>query len=177
MEAELIQTLGASGELRFGISPQDRSVKGYLPKWSWMNLFKAFLSDPAYWGEYESGWLHVQDHFLNGPAFGGLVATSKGVGRFLADQLSENSAIFSESTRRLFMEQQRDLKGKYVPMTAGWHVDELDGETYLYKEGGGMGFHAEMRLYPSRKLGTVLLVNSGSFNTRKNLSRLDRLVE
>ena len=38
-------------------------------------------------------------------------------------------------------------------MTLGWHVGILVGEQYFYKEGGGAGFHGEMRIYPAKGLG------------------------
>lgn len=174
MASEIFQTLGAQAELRFAPAPDRPRVKGYIPRWSWTHLLKSFVSDPVYWGEHEDGWLHIHDHFLNGPAFGGLLASAVGIGRFLTDQLAGQSPLFSGPTRDLFMQRQSDPRGKTLPMSLGWHVAELDGETYLYKEGGGLGFHAEMRLYPVRQIGSVLLVNNGTFNTRKTLSRLDR---
>lgn len=35
-------------------------------------------------------------------------------------------------------------------MTLGWHLGKTNGIAYYFKEGGGGGFHSEMRIYPSR---------------------------
>lgn len=175
MREQLFAPLAIESEMSFDSSATDRVAKGYIPRWSWMNLAKFFVSDSSYWGEYEDGWLNIRPHYLNGPAFGGLVASAQGVARFLQDQLAATSMVLSAETRVRFLEQQKNLEEKPVPMTLGWHVDQLDGTPYLYKEGGGMGYHAEMRLYPSLGLGSVMLVNSGTFNTRKTLSVIDRI--
>ena len=58
-------------------------------------------------------------------------------------------------------------------MTLGWHIDKLNGVAYYYKEGGGAGFHSEMRIYPDNGLASVIMTNKTSFNSRKILSELD----
>ncbi|HXX62256.1 MAG TPA: serine hydrolase domain-containing protein [Bacteroidota bacterium] len=137
-------------------------AKGYLKKYSWMNILKGFLVDKALIGEYEGSWLNIRDHYLNGPAFGGLITTARVVARFLQDQLKEHSALLSPATMKIFYGQQRTLSGEPVPMTLGWHIGELSGTPYYYKEGGGGGYHSEMRIYPSRHIGTVIMVNETS---------------
>jgi D-alanyl-D-alanine carboxypeptidase len=56
-----------------------------------------------------------------------------------------------------------------------WHIGELSGLRYFYKEGAGAGFHSEMRMYPSLGLATVIMANRTSFNSRKKLSRIDSI--
>ena len=58
-------------------------------------------------------------------------------------------------------------------MMLGWHIDEINGVTSYYKEGGGAGFHCEMRIYPENGLASVIMANKTSFNSRKILSELD----
>lgn len=45
-------------------------------------------------------------------------------------------------------------------MTLGWHVDKVNGTAYFFKEGGGGGFHSEMRLYRGKGIESVVMVNS-----------------
>lgn len=176
MSDEIFAKIGASNNVSFDIPTSTRSVKGYIPKWSWMNILKYFVSDSSYWGNYEGGWLHINDHYLNGPAFGGLVASARGIAAFLQDLLSESSKILSPEMKSQFLEQQKNNSGENIEMSLGWHVDTLDGTPYLFKQGGGMGFHAEMRIYPAKGFGSVLLINNGTFNSRKSLSHIDRVV-
>jgi hypothetical protein len=60
-------------------------------------------------------------------------------------------------------------------MTLGWYVGKADGAVYFFKEGGGGGFHSEMRLYPTTGIASVVMVNSAEFNSTKFLNRVDRM--
>ena len=60
-------------------------------------------------------------------------------------------------------------------MTLGWHVGRSDDAEFLFKEGGGGGFHGEMRLYPSRAIGSVVIANDTQFDASAFLSRVDRV--
>ena len=59
-------------------------------------------------------------------------------------------------------------------MTLGWHIGELDGEKYYYKEGGGAGYHCEMRLYPFQNIASIIIVNKTNFKAKKYLHLLDK---
>jgi len=165
-----------------GLSPQEAAftfvaggphAKGYLKKYSWMNIFKGFLVDESLIGDYEGSWLNIRDHYLNGPAFGGLITTARAVAKFLQDQLKEHSVLLSPATMKLLYGQQRTNSGDLVPMTLGWHIGELSGTPYYYKEGGGGGYHSEMRLYPSRHIGTVIMVNETSASCTDTQDEVD----
>lgn len=83
--------------------PDDRHhASDYVAKYSFTNLAKSFLIDRALVGEYEGRWLSIRSHYVNGAAFGGLVGTARGFGKFLQDQLAAHSRIFNDSTRSLF---------------------------------------------------------------------------
>lgn len=164
-----------------GLSPQDidfavrdptRHASGYLARYSLLNLFKKFLLDKELWGEYEGEWLRLRDHYVNGPAFGGLIGSARAFSSFLRDQLQPASALFSPNTKRLLESQQTIRTGKPIPMTLGWHLGYARGEAFFFKEGGGGGFHCEMRHYP-RALGSVVMVNSTQFKTSRLLNQVD----
>jgi hypothetical protein len=46
---------------------------------------------------------------------------------------------------------------------------------YLFKEGGGGGFHSEMRLYPQLGIGTIVMANSTTFNSTRFLNHTDNV--
>jgi CubicO group peptidase (beta-lactamase class C family) len=160
-------------ELSYRIVDPAAHASGYLEKYSLINLIKRWLIDSELIGEYSGRWLQIRDHYLNGPAFGGLVGSSTGVARFLRDQLCDSPRIFSRTTRDLFFGQQRTASGP-IPMTLGWHIGVLDAARYFFKEGGGGGFHCMMRLYPERKLGTVVMANATNVDVKRSLDRADR---
>jgi CubicO group peptidase (beta-lactamase class C family) len=174
--AHIFAPLGITeSEMGFTIPAAGQHAKGYLKKWSLMNLVKGLVTDSRFFGGYENGWLEVLPHYPNGPAFGGIIGTARGFGKFLQDQLRESSVLLKPETKNLLCLPQHSNDGKPLSMTLGWHVDELNGVHYHYKEGGGAGYHGEMRIYPAQGIASVVLTNSTGFNSRKLLSRLDEL--
>ena len=161
-------------EMDFSIPDESRHANGYLKKYSLMNLVKGFVIDRKFVGSYEGNWLRLNSHYLNGPAFGGLIGTARGFGRFLQDQLRVESVLFGLKSKSLLETRQTDGAGRPIPMTLGWHVGETHGVAYFFKEGGGGGFHCEMRIYPTQGIASVVLVNSTEFSTTEFLNRVDR---
>jgi len=73
----------------------------------------------------------------------------------------------------LLFQKQKDNKGNGINMTLGWHISENANETFYFKEGGGAGFHSEMRIYPKHKIGSIAMTNSIGFNVKKYLNETD----
>jgi CubicO group peptidase (beta-lactamase class C family) len=160
----------------FRISSQKKYATGYLSRFSLMNIFKGFVADSKFWHHYEKSWLKIEPCYVNGPGFGGLFANSHMLCTLISDLLKENPQILSLKSKELLFTQQLSNNGKPFPMSLGFHIDSLNGFQYFYKEGGDMGFHAEMRIYPFLNRGSVLLTNSGSFQARKRLTELDQTI-
>ena len=78
-----------------------RHAKGYLAKYSLMNLAKGFVTDRAVWGEYEGNWLHIKDAYVNGPSFGGAIGSAKAFSAILQDLLAERSVLLGENFKPL----------------------------------------------------------------------------
>ena len=171
----VLAPLGISGaDLGYAIPDPLRHAQGYLEKYSFLNLAKPLLIDREFLGDYEGPWLRIEPHYLNGPAFGGLVGTARGFGKLLQDELRPQSALFDRATRNLFYASQRTATGRVVPMTLGWHVGDLGGIPFFYKEGGGGGFHCEMRVYRAAGVATVVMTNATRFDVKGCLNSLDR---
>jgi len=162
-------------ELGYTIPDPQRHAAGYLEKYSWINLFKRFLVDPALIGDYEGDWVRIRSHYVNGPAFGGLVGTARAFASFLQDQLRHRSRLLDDATRSLFYTPQQIASGALIPMTLGWHVAPNQRRSYFYKEGGGGGFHCLMHLYPGNGVGTVVMTNATGFDVNRCLDSLDWL--
>jgi D-alanyl-D-alanine carboxypeptidase len=170
----VLQPLGITPrELAYVVPSFRDHAKGYLEKYSLTNLVKRLLISRELIGGYEGRWLHIRGHYVNGAAFGGLVGTARGVGKFLQDQLRPHSVLFGDATRELFFAPQRTTRGVDIPMTLGWHIGALEGVRLFYKEGGGGGFHSMMRLYPSSRIATVLMTNATVFDVGKLLDGID----
>lgn len=176
VKANILAPLSISThEVDFDIPNLDRHVKGYLAKYSFMNLVKGFLLDSKFWNGYEGNWLLINNLIINGPSFGGLIGTAGGFARFLKDQLQAESALLKPETKQLLETQQSDNRGKPIPMTLGWHVGETDNVAYYFKEGGGGGYHSEMRLYPQNGIASVVMVNRTNFSSTNFLNRVDKV--
>ena len=59
-------------------------------------------------------------------------------------------------------------------MTLGWHIGSAGDLRYFFKEGGGAGFHREMRVYPELRIASVVIANNASFNVKRFLNTADR---
>lgn len=171
---EVLTPLGiSSSELGYAVRDPALHATGYLEKYSFLNLVKRLVLDEGLIGEYDGRWLRLNPHYVDGPAFGGLVGTAGGFGKFLQDQLRPTSVLFGEDARGVFYRPEHTVDGTEIPMTPGWHVAEVDGVRHFYKEGGGGGFHCVMRLYPDQGIGTVVLTNATAFDVTGLLDALD----
>jgi len=162
-----------SDEISFQIVDSNKYAKGYLKKWSLMNIYSRFFVDSSVLGNYEASWLHINNVYLNGPSFGGAIGTARAFSRILQNFLSEKPKLLEIETRQFLYAQQKNSDDEDIEMTLGWHIGELNGDFYYYKEGGGAGFHSEMRIYPKKGIASVLMTNRTSLNSKKMLSRLD----
>jgi len=175
MEKNIFGRLGMpSPEIGFVVPSPLHHAKGYIPKYSFMNLVKSLLIDPRFLGSYEDRWFHIRNHYLNGPAYGGIVASGRAVAVFLQDQLKSRSVLFSSETKELFYQQQKNNRGKPVPMTLGWHIGNAKGRSYYYKEGGGGGFHGEMRIFQEKGIAAIAVANDATFRAGKFLDMAGR---
>jgi D-alanyl-D-alanine carboxypeptidase len=170
----VLQPLGITPqELGYVVPDPRHHAKGYLEKYSLLNLVKRVLIARELIGGYESRWVHLNDHYVNGAAFGGLVGNARGFGRFLQDQLRPHSALFGVTTQQLFYTAQHTKNRTAIPMTLGWHIGTADGVRFFHKEGGGGGFHSMMRAYPSSRIAAVIMTNATGFDVCKVLDALD----
>lgn len=174
VSAHVLRPLGVTPqELGYTIPESVHHATGYLAKYSLMNLVKGFLIDHELIGEYDGRWLSIRSHYVNGAAFGGLVGTARGFGRFLQDQLSHHSQLFTDGTRSLFYAPQHVGTATPIAMTLGWHIGMVPGFRFFYKEGGGGGFHSLMRVYPEQGIATVMMTNSTGFDVTRCLDKVD----
>lgn len=174
IDKNIFKPLGLTqNDVGFQIINNANQTKGYLNKYSFLNLFKYFLLDDEILGDYEGSWLRINSVYLNGPSVGGAFGTSVAFSRILQNLLLDKSVLLGESAKRYLFSQQKAKSGEMIDMTLGLHIGELNGVKYYFKEGGGAGFHCEMRIYPDSGIVSVMMVNRTSFNTNRNLSKLD----
>ncbi len=160
-------------EISFTIIHPDNNAKGYLKRFSFMNLLKGFLLDSKYYSDYEDGWLTIEDVYLNGTSFGGLIGSTDAFAVILQDLLKYDSVLLTNKS--ILYKKYILNKGKSIDMTLAWHVGKNSLGIYYFKEGGGAGFHCEMRVYPDRGIASIVMVNRTVFDTKDFLDTQDDL--
>ena len=179
MRQYIFEPLGISKEeLNCVIPDHEQHAQGYQKKYSLLGVLLYLLMDKALLSESESGRFCVRPVYMNGPAYGGLIGTVRGFGKFLSDQLRPNPVIFSKKTKDLFYSHQKNSIGEDIETTLGWHRGQVEGVSYYGKPGGGPGYRSNMRVYPSKGIATVWLANETgvSESTMNALSaRLDHM--
>jgi len=177
MRAEVFEPLGLGREQMCYRPPVDAPVaKGYLARYSGMNVVKRFVTWGRLFEGYEGRWMSVKPTYANGPSFGGVFGSARAFAAVLRDLLSDESVLLGTRGRELLFEVQKNTLGQHIPMTFGWHVERRRGVPFFFEEGAGTGFHSEMRLYPTRRIATVVMANRTPFAPKKVLGAVDDAV-
>ena len=173
-QAEINSPLGIdTKDLGFDFVQDREYATGYLKRWSMINFVKYLIVDKKLYDEYEDGWLKFNRHLVDYKAMGGLIGNAKNVSVFLQDLLRDESKLLNKESKALLFQTAKNNRGEDVKMTLGWHIGKLDGKMFYYKEGGGAGYHCEMRMYPSLDLATVVMTNSTTFDVKDFLNKSD----
>src|SRR5262249_37559770 len=114
-------------------------------------------------------WMRIARHYVDGLAYGGLLGTAAGLVPFLKRALSIARGEAGEAQRRALVEPRRLANGRVVPMTAGLHA----GDGFLFKEGGGAGFHSELRIDVARGRASVVIASASEIDVKRLLSDVD----
>jgi D-alanyl-D-alanine carboxypeptidase len=101
-----------------------------------------------------------RNHYVNGPAYGGLIGNVRGLAAYGQAQLRGD----------LLMEKAfSDVAERWL----GWFRGGQGRHRYFYHPGGGGGYYAELRLYPDLGLGSAVAKNISGFSDLQLLDRLD----
>jgi CubicO group peptidase (beta-lactamase class C family) len=159
---------------RFSTEGAGTLAVGHAVRLSPITLVLRMMTPARYWSESRGRWsrsVHVVPH---GRAYGGLFAAAAALGMVLQDLLADEPRLLCRDSKALLFARQYTSRGK--PAGAlGWVLGELAGEPYFGKQGGGLGFHANLRIYPARRLATVLLANRTEISAGPIDARSDEL--
>lgn len=148
---------------------------GYIAAGTPFELQKEALFDPRIFGDYFRYYLRIEPYYCNGSGCCGLFGTARAIAVLLMDLLGAKSRLLNSLSKSLLLQRQQTADGLAIPMTLGWHIGEIDGMPYFFKEGNGAGFHSEMRIYPERGIGSVIIANEMGYDVRSLLNRFDPL--
>jgi len=61
-------------------------------------------------------------------------------------------------------------------MCLSWFSGQLHGNKYFTHAGGGGGYYCELRIYPSKGMGSIIMFNRTGFNDERYLDKLDSFI-
>jgi CubicO group peptidase (beta-lactamase class C family) len=160
VRAHIAAPLGIpTAELDCTIPDLTRQARGHQQKFSPVGLFLYAVMDRSLLDGSVAGRFRLKPVYMHGPAYGGLNGAARAFARFLQDQLQETPRLLDPATRALYFTPQRDNRGGELVTTLGWHRGRVEDVPYFGKPGGGPGFRSNLRVYPTRGLATVWMIN------------------
>ncbi len=162
-------------ETRFSLDGTGVLATGHSARFSAITLLLRVMTPGAYWGQSRGHWRPSARVLTYGRAYGGLLVTATALGAVVQDLLKEKSALLSAASKTALFERQHTTDGRPLNGTLGWVIGDVAGQRYFGKQGGGLGFHANVRLYPERGIATVLLANRTEISAGPIDARSDRL--
>lgn len=176
IERELMAPLSIEpDDARFSPGGSRELATGHSRRFTAMNLFVQWLSPREYWARASGPWSRAARVVPHGRGYGGLFSNAATLGRVLGDLLAPKPVLLSPAKKELMFTRQTTRRGDPLDMTLGWVIGDLDGIRYFGKQGGGLGFHGNLRIYPERTLATVLLANRTELSPRPIDARSDEL--
>ncbi|MDD9965780.1 MAG: serine hydrolase [Myxococcales bacterium] len=150
----------ADHEVSFSLPPPERMATGHIRRMSLSNLVLYLLAPSEYWVDARDGWSRFARVEGFGRGYGGAFATAHALGAVLQDLLRDRPVLLGVESRAMLFERQRVASGRTLDSSLGWVVDSLDGVEYVGKQGGGLGFQGNVRIYPTLGLASVYLANA-----------------
>ena len=176
ISTHIISRLGLGpDQLGFEIYNSRRNATGYHKHKSFSNLILGlFLDKSRFMGEPEEGWKPFKDYYINGAPYGGLIGTADAYVKYIQDLLKPDSSLIASSYKNQMFEDNHTNNGKATGMCLSWYTGMLKGHRYCHHAGGGGGYYCEIRIYPERGLGSVIMFNRTGMTDERFLDKIDQ---
>ncbi len=162
---EVLEPLGMSSTgFAYTAEMSSRAATGYQPQWSPMRL----LLPRWVIGPSTGSWVSFRRILLDGSAYGGLVGPVEDAARFLRMHLRDGELDGHRSLTPDVAAEMReiDVLGRRFDLGLGWFrpADQRNADpAFVEHLGGGAGFLNVIRIYPSRKVGVVVMGNATKY--------------
>ena len=147
------------GAASFELGTSDEMATGHSPRYGLTTFALAWMAPSSYWAEPHAGWRRAARLSHHGRGYGGLFCNASALAAVLQDLLRDEPLLMSRQTRDAMFTRQTTSDGELLNMTLGWVMGETSGARYFGKQGGGLGFHGNVRIYPDKGVATVSLAN------------------
>jgi CubicO group peptidase (beta-lactamase class C family) len=163
------------GALGFQIYDNSWHVTGYHKNWSFSNFLLSFFIDKSkFMGKAEKAWQPFNPLYVNGAAYGGLIATTGGLVKYLQEFLKPESNLISPACKQLLFRETLTTANKPTGMCLSWYTGVLNGVHFYTHAGGGGGFYVEMRIYPEIGIGSLIVFNRSGMKDERFLDKVDK---
>ena len=161
-------------EMGFTIPHSEQCAKGYHKRFGFSNLILVFLMDKSkFMAKPEGKWVPFKENYVNGTAYGGLIGTPYSLVKYAQALLKPNSQLISDDYKQMLFTENFTNQNKATGMCLSWFTGELNGHRYVTHAGGGGGYYCEIRLYPEKGIGSVILFNRSGMRDERFLDKLD----
>lgn len=164
---QVLQPLGCGAS---GFELPAGAAIGHQRRLSVMGLVaRAMLGARFFEPEPAGPYWALRPFLVDGAPYGGLVGPVGDLLRLaqmmLAEGTIEGRRVLAPESVRALLTPARDLAGRALPMGLGWHLGREGEAEYAGHIGGGGGFRAELRVYPSLGYAIALVGSETSFPT------------
>ena len=172
VRAEIISNIPNVEYLDFD-TPSENYATGYQKR-NLLSFLLYFLFDKKkYTYKANRKWLGLYPYVFNGKSYGGLISNAQSLTQYLQTLLDDNSPLINNESRNLLLTEQNNHKSAPTGMALGWFCGNLNGYKYFCHAGGGVGYYAEIRIYPELKISSVILMNRSGMKDERILDKLD----
>ncbi|HEY9114502.1 MAG TPA: serine hydrolase domain-containing protein [Bacteroidales bacterium] len=161
----------------FTISNVAKHAKGYHKKYSFSNAILGFMIDKSkFVGTTEGRWNPFKNFYVNGPSYGGLIGTPNAFVKYIQELLKPNCKLIPDEFKKMLFIENYTNKGKPTGMCLSWFSGQLNGNQYFAHAGGGGGYYCEIRIYPDKGIGSVVMFNRTGMTDERFLDKLDKYI-
>jgi CubicO group peptidase (beta-lactamase class C family) len=159
-------------KINFNSQRQKNAALPYFRRYSLINNFLVLFLKGSTTQE-EGVWKSINRPFyFNHPSHGGIVASASEYAKiFMSLMRDDNSVLLSSDWIKKMFSKQVSYKDKN--MAISWFMGEMNNVPYYFHQGSGIGYIAEVRIYPKEKFGSILLMNRTEYNALTKLNILD----
>jgi len=162
--------LNAEEKLAFAIDRPDLHARGHLRRHGLLDLALGFfIKRSTVVQDIHAQWVRLHLHHVNGSAYGGLIANTRGLTRFAEAVIGSRLGIPAAIREQLLA----TVPGPGPSRSLGWFGGKLRSQRWLAHAGGGLGYYGELRLYPDLHAVSCLLTNAPGLSDAKCLDEID----
>lgn len=179
VQRQIFGPVGTGHLIGFTPPADGQMAIGHTARFGPMGLLLRALTQTRYWAKPAGRWNRAARVIPFGRSYGGLFCPAAALAPVLGDLLRPRPELLSVSSRDEMFQPQHLTGGRPTGSALGWVCGALAGARYFGKQGGGLGFHGNVRVYPDLGLATVLLANVTEVSPNpidRRSDAIDRLV-